>query len=217
MSERWLPVPGLSGHEASDLGWVRSLRRSAASRPRILTGTVGPCGFPTLTLSPILGDRSHRIGSVVALAFLGPRPDRAEVRYLDADPFNTRLDNLAYGTLEEILADHAARVAREEAAGAPTHCGEGHRYAPHFLGNWCERYCHPCKLAENRRRYRARRQTRGRVTRPPAQPRVSQCVACGTDVLSARTGPLAARCPAHKRVAQREAGRRHDAKRRTKP
>jgi hypothetical protein len=38
-------------------------------------------------------------------AFIGPRPENCEVRHLDGDPSNNRLDNLAWGTKAENQAD----------------------------------------------------------------------------------------------------------------
>jgi hypothetical protein len=42
---------------------------------------------------------------LVALAFLGPCPDGQEVRHLDGDPLNNRVDNLEYGSRTENILD----------------------------------------------------------------------------------------------------------------
>lgn len=34
-------------------------------------------------------------------AFVGPRPEKAEIRHLDGNPSNNTLENLAYGTARE--------------------------------------------------------------------------------------------------------------------
>ena len=44
----------------------------------------------------------HRL---VALAFIGPRPENQEVRHLDGNPHNNHISNLCYGTRAENIAD----------------------------------------------------------------------------------------------------------------
>ena len=38
---------------------------------------------------------------IVALAFLGERPERMDVRHIDGDKLNNKVDNLNYGTRSE--------------------------------------------------------------------------------------------------------------------
>lgn len=151
MTEQWRPVPGLPGYEASPAGEVRSVRRR---EPRILVATVGPCGFRTVNPTVDRRRTCRRVGTLVARAWLGPMPSGAsEVRRLNAHTTDDRLENLVYGTTEDVHADHAARARREEAAGAPTHCPCGCRYADSWLGAWGDRLCPSClrsALANNR-------------------------------------------------------------------
>jgi hypothetical protein len=138
VTEQWRPVPSLPGCEASDLGRVRVWR---SGTPAILPGTVGPCGFHTVMVLRGYKDRvCARAGTLVAAAWVGPRPDGAEVRRLDGNTLNDRADNLAYGTLDA--------------------CPQGHRYADLWLGAWGERLCPECRRQASRALHQATRARR---------------------------------------------------------
>ncbi len=178
--ESWRPIPGVSGYEASNLGRVRSTRRK---QPKILRATAGPCGFRTVQVSALIGGGTcRRVGSLIALAWVGPRPKGAEVRRLDGDPLNDKADNLAYGTLQEACTDHAARAEREGERGAPKRCAYGHRLADTWLGNWGDRLCPDCKLEENRKTKRKAQNRAYYLAHRAPKPLVSPCVDCGADV-----------------------------------
>ena len=101
--ESWRPVVGWDGlYEVSNKARVRSLRRGGmilrSKRNRgghwIVALTRG--GKPT-------GGLVHRL---VAEAFIGPAPfEGAIVRHLNGDPADNRIDNLAWGTHADNLAD----------------------------------------------------------------------------------------------------------------
>jgi len=50
-------------------------------------------------------NRTYEVQRLVALAFLGPRPEGHETRHLDGNRLNNRLDNLAYGTRSQNQLD----------------------------------------------------------------------------------------------------------------
>lgn len=96
-AERWRPVPGHKGYEASSLGRVRSVPRTLING-RAVGGTVlaqqpDKDGYPTVKLR----GKRVRVARVVQLAFAGP----AEVRHLDGDRSNSRPENLAWGSRVE--------------------------------------------------------------------------------------------------------------------
>ena len=49
--------------------------------------------------------KSLYIHRVVALVFIGNRPDGMVIRHLDGNRFNNRADNLAYGTVQQNYED----------------------------------------------------------------------------------------------------------------
>lgn len=111
--EIWVPVAGiLYGHyEVSSLGRVRSLARvSSGKRPyrvkeRILKSAVHPAGHRHLNLL-INGKRyTRKVHHLVMEAFVGPRLHGLGVRHLNGNPSDNRLDNLAYGSQLDNMAD----------------------------------------------------------------------------------------------------------------
>ena len=99
-SEIWKPVPGHVGYEVSSLGRVRSVDRYIAMRKkgRVLSPGRSSNGY----LSVILAGRASRtVHSLVAEAFIGPRPVGREVCHVDGDRGNAKAVNLRYGTPKE--------------------------------------------------------------------------------------------------------------------
>lgn len=110
--EEWKPVPGYEGHyEVSSEGRVRSLRRELYSdrwagyrtiSERILKATPGgTIGYLSVSLRLNRQRKTHAVHTLVAAAFLGPRPEGMDVMHADDDPQNNRLANLSYGTRSE--------------------------------------------------------------------------------------------------------------------
>ena len=124
MRERWLPIPGFPGYEASDQGNVRSLDR-VVMRPgspkgnqrrkgvllkvsiqRARGGKGTPYRHVTL-YGPEGKEPSQRVGSLVLAAHVGPRPPGLVMRHLNDDSLDDRLENLAWGTYSENGRDAA--------------------------------------------------------------------------------------------------------------
>ena len=109
MSERWLPIPGYPGYEASDQGRVRSLDRVTIRRNghrytctgRVLTGYVsydGRKGYRVVAIKRSC-KRAPKVAVLVLTAFRGPRPfPKAEARHLNDISTDDRLVNLDWGT-----------------------------------------------------------------------------------------------------------------------
>lgn len=95
--ERWRPIRGYKGYEASSLGRVRSVPRTLRDGRRaggvVLKQQPDRDGYLTV----MLGRKRVRVNVAVQLAFAGP----AEVRHLDGDQENNRPENLVWGSRVE--------------------------------------------------------------------------------------------------------------------
>lgn len=116
--EKWLPIPGFPGYEASDQGNIRSVDRLIirpgpkgnqrrkgvvlkVSIRRARSGTGTP--YRTVTLYGPGGQKkpSQSVGVLVLTAHVGPRPPGMLMRHLDDNSLDDRLSNLAWGTYPE--------------------------------------------------------------------------------------------------------------------
>lgn len=131
--EEWRPVVGYEGaYEISDRGRVRSMDRVRTDtwgrRTRYLGQLLkprrsGPQGKYYLTVA--LTNGAHgKIHVLVAAAFIGPRPDGAQVCHNDGDRFNNQASNLRYATPSENNHD-IVRHGRHVNA-CKTTCPQGH-------------------------------------------------------------------------------------------
>lgn len=126
MTEEWRPIAGYEGlYEVSDFGRVRSWHKGVE---RILSYTLHKHGYHDYHLWTSGERKRARAHTLVAEAFLGPRPVAQDVRHLDGNPGNNHLSNLAYGTRSENLRD-AVRHGRNVQANQ-THCKRGHEFTP---------------------------------------------------------------------------------------
>lgn len=118
LEETWKQVVGFEGYEVSNQGRVRRSRTG-----RILRGQ--QCGNrPYLKLH--LGTQEQRgqrtIHSLVAEAFLGPRPEGANVDHINGDYRDNRAENLRYlSTSENKAAGAQLRPYRCRACGERGH------------------------------------------------------------------------------------------------
>jgi hypothetical protein len=110
MDEKWPPIPGMPGYEASDLGNIRSWRSTHAHIPRLARPKVlkpwthdKRGGYQYVHLVVDGKSRHYKVHRLVTLTFLGPSD--LEVRHKDDNPSNNILANLFYGTREDNLTD----------------------------------------------------------------------------------------------------------------
>lgn len=113
--EVWKDIPGYEGaYQVSSLGRVRSLDRYVRVCPhgveakRMIKGRVlKPAPNGSGHLCVVLGHGAHGslVHQLVALAFLGPRPEGMDVCHADGDPANNDAANLRYDTRTENILD----------------------------------------------------------------------------------------------------------------
>jgi hypothetical protein len=166
--ERWVTVPGWEGfYAASTLGRIRSLARIIAYpsgpvrslRSRVLRPTVRPDGHLEVRLSRNGQGQTRTVHSLVALAFLGPRPPGLEVCHDNGDPRDNRPGNLRHGSHASNMAD-VVRHGKHHGLNK-THCPRGHILAaPNLVPSWLaagRRGCLACSRAQANRAEARRR------------------------------------------------------------
>lgn len=109
---RIAPVPGFDGYFAVSNGtilsaWERGRWRRPSGTLRRLATPLDNHGYPQVNLTNMMsGQKRHfRLHRVILLAFVGPLPEGQETRHLNGDRTDCRLENLAYGTPTENMAD----------------------------------------------------------------------------------------------------------------
>ena len=178
--EQWLPIPGYEAfYEVSDHGRVRRLKKRGGSTrnwPYLVPTPQGRKRKQYLGVTLYLeGKRwDATVHVLMMLAFIGPCPKGQEIRHLNGNQFDNRLENLAYGTPQENTQDaflHGTRSLRNPTAtrnAEKTHCPQGHEYTEentyykiHYkTGTPCRR-CWMCDRARNRAyKLRKRREKR---------------------------------------------------------
>lgn len=107
--EEWRPVDEEWGdrYHVSSFGRVRSHCVGTGSRGDgyIITGSLDKDGYRRLALYRAPMRAYHRVASLVAAAFHGPRPSGHVVRHIDGSTTNDRADNLEWGTQAQNLDD----------------------------------------------------------------------------------------------------------------
>lgn len=156
--EQWLPVPGYEGeYEASSLGRVRSLDRyvdAGGGRQRISRGRV---------LKPVranyfkvdLSRKKFNLHVVVALTFLGPRPEGMEVCHNNGDRWDCRPANLRYDThaanqLDTVLLGVHQWAGRDACSNGHEYVGDNFRW--YTVDGHPRRVCRRCEEDRGRAR-----------------------------------------------------------------
>lgn len=113
----------------SNLGRVKRVKSGRIKRPQL-----GTTGYYAVTLSFNGKPKIYRIHTLVAYAFLGARPDGAEINHKDGNKLNNCADNLEYCTRSENIKHAYAHGLMKKSPGNPEFLihglkGEKHPYA----------------------------------------------------------------------------------------
>ena len=159
MNEEWRAVS--EGYEVSSFGRVRSLDRTEMMKNGVSRRYRGKLLKPSVVastktfpgyLAVNVDGRKRYVHHLVAEAFLGPRPDSAEVRHYDNDSHNNCLGNLLYGTAVQNVADSVRdrRLWQQK----KDECPRGHQLQePNLVPSQSSRgwrQCLACQRASNR-------------------------------------------------------------------
>ena len=143
-THEWRAVPWDDRYEVSTAGEVRSYRPwRSAPIPHMLTPAPDSHGY----LSVFAG-RHMNMHRIVALTFIGEKPEGQEIRHLDGDRTHNCLANLVYGTKSENMYDRVRHGTHPWAGN--THCVRGHEFTPENIQwdrNGTKRSCRICKRA----------------------------------------------------------------------
>lgn len=105
VSEVWLPVAGRFfgwPYEVSNLGRIKSLNTNVNGKyGQIRSTNINKYGYEAIGMSFNMQQVSTVVHKLVAEAFLGDRPHKADVNHMDGNKANNRLDNLEYVTRKE--------------------------------------------------------------------------------------------------------------------
>lgn len=121
----WRPCVGLSNYAISNDGQVRREVGGRGHRAgRVLKPLPHPRGYQQVNLWHDGRLTRRTIHSLVAEAFLGPRPDGQEIDHIDGDKHHNHVDNLEYVTSSENKRrrhrlELAKRVLDQHAGGQP--------------------------------------------------------------------------------------------------
>ena len=153
--ERWLPIPGHAGYEASDQGHIRSLDRlvAQANYRSLMPGRILKPWYARQYLYISLGHSSKAaVHVLVCKAFHGekPSPD-LQVRHLNGNCEDNRPENLTWGTVSENHLDKVRHGTNPNAN--KTRCPNGHEYD---TADKYGRRCSICRKAYNRAYYLSR-------------------------------------------------------------
>lgn len=163
MREFWKQIPGYEGfYEASNKGNLRSVDREFTRsngtpfslKGKLLNHWLNPVdGHPMCVLSRKGERRYFYVHTLVALAFFGEKEEGQEVRHLNDNPTDNRVENLEYGTRSDNLYDRVRNGIHFQAN--KTLCKRGHSLSGKNLkieqrAKGQARRCVSCNVANKR-------------------------------------------------------------------
>lgn len=109
----WRPIPSFPKYEASSEGQIRRIGKARALAP-------SASGHGYLKVVVFRGGPrvTRKVHTLVAEAFLGPRPAGHETNHIDCDKHNNAVANLEYVTRAQNMA-HASLRGRMAGNGRP--------------------------------------------------------------------------------------------------
>lgn len=131
--EEWHPIPGYEGfYEVTKSGRVRSLDRWVLSKNlstkkikgREMKPRISNHGYLRVGLSKHGHVKDFFVHKIVAMTFIGPRPEGMDICHYDGDRTNNHLENLRYDTRLGNMADQRRHGTHHKARR--NNCARGH-------------------------------------------------------------------------------------------
>ena len=146
----WRDLDEFPGYQVSSDGQVRSANG-------VLKPWIGS-GYETVSLSVQGVVAKRRVHTLVAAAFLGPRPAGLDICHNNGIRTDNRASNLRYDSRSENILDQVRQGIHNNAR--KTHCPQGHEYTPDntYIVREASRQCVACtkqKAAERHDRKKA--------------------------------------------------------------
>ena len=123
--ERWRPIPGWPGYEASSLGRLRARRPTARqgrailqTPPRVMTGHIEKDGRRRINLTLAGRRKKVIVGHLVCLAFHGRAPAGCGAEHRNGDLADDRARNLRWAT-EAVRCQSQHRRLKQSHAPKP--------------------------------------------------------------------------------------------------
>lgn len=149
--EEWRPCAGFPDYYVSNLGRIMSTK---FTKPRIMKLGSDPSGYPSVQLCHNNVIRVRRVHRLVAIAFYGPPQKGQEVRHLNGNKADNRLENLSWGSQSENALDRVRHGTHQWAK--LTHCVRGHEFTPENIYSSPSRprarNCRACRRERYQRR-----------------------------------------------------------------
>lgn len=123
MVEEWRDVKANNLYQVSNLGRVRRSKPRSDGKPgglrigKILKASKDGGGYKQVGLTRNNVRKSHHIHRLVAEAFLGPRPERADVNHKNGIKIDNRVENLEYCSRKENQR-HAVKIGIQKVGSA---------------------------------------------------------------------------------------------------
>jgi len=140
-------IPGYPGYKITKTGEVWSDHMGGWKKL-----CLDPGGYLRVSLTLDGVNRMRLVHQLVLETYRGPRPDGMEVRHLNGNPSDNRVENLTYGTHAENLRDIVLHGRHHEAV--KTHCPKGHPYEGEnlYTDGRGHRKCRTCRRNDMRAR-----------------------------------------------------------------
>ena len=115
MNKEWRDIPGYEGlYQASSMGEIRSLPRNTTGG-RIMKPQINNSGYARVSIT--MGKSKYLyVHHLMALAFIGSRPEGHDVNHINGDKLDNRAINLEYVTRTENMR-HARRLGLQDNRG----------------------------------------------------------------------------------------------------